>query len=184
MIKEKLITVAKNTSLVIDEYKMMELLQMKRRWPLHYSSGQPSVEIINNFNSDNKGEIFDYNGYLNFDTWKHYYDLGFTSIISNVLDLTTELRQLNKQLADSIGKQINGNFYFSKGTIDNKPSFPAHQHDYEVMIKPIFGNSSWLIDDVQINVEPGQIIWLEKNQTHQVIESKEPKLSLTMNVGS
>ena len=74
MIKEKLITIAKNTSLIIDEYKMMELLQMKRRWPLHYSSGQPSVEIINNFNSDNKGEIFDYNGYLNFDTWKHYYD--------------------------------------------------------------------------------------------------------------
>ena len=29
----------KNTSLIIDEYKMMELLQMKRRWPLHYSSG-------------------------------------------------------------------------------------------------------------------------------------------------
>jgi mannose-6-phosphate isomerase-like protein (cupin superfamily) len=184
MIKQKLIDIVKHQSLVIDEDIMFNLLQIKRRWPIQYTSGQPTVEIINNFNSKNFGEIFDYNGYLNFTTWKHYYDLGFTTIISNVLDLTNELRELNYKLANLIGKQINGNFYFSKGTTTNNPSFKAHQHNYEVLVKPIYGLSKWIIDDQNIEIEPGQLIWLEKNQVHQVVESKEPKLSLTLNVGS
>jgi len=48
----------------------------------------------------------------NIQEWIKYYDLGYTTIVSHVLDLTEELRNLNKKLNDAVGLNISANFYF------------------------------------------------------------------------
>ena len=42
-------------------------------------------------------------------------------------------------------RQHHSNFYFSPGTTNKRVSFP-HEHEYNVIVKPIYGNSTWQIN--------------------------------------
>ena len=93
----------------INEDELMSLMKIKRRWPFRYPWDQPSVEIINNLG--NTWSPFYNEAGFDYDDWRWRYNKGFTTILSNVLDLTEELRNLDSMLNAKIGNPVNGNFY-------------------------------------------------------------------------
>lgn len=161
---------------------VLNFLKIRRRWPHSYPWGQPSVEIINNEGVNyNHFDLFKHDGFVNFDTFKSYYDEGFTALISNVLDLTAELRSLERKLTLGFGSPINANFYMSKGTKTQTASFPAHEHEYDVIVKQLHGSSDWLIGGGPLIAHKDDVIVIPKGTQHQVVTVPEERLSLTIN---
>ena len=167
----------------IDEEQLFDLLKIKSRWPFVYPNTElKSVEIITETGAQTTN-FFDVSRrgiYLNFNRWYSYYERGFTTIISNVFDLTKDLRNLEKDLIDVTGNECLGNFYASRS--GRKPSFDKHTHDYDVIVKQIYGSALWLVGDKTFKLQPQQCIHVPKNTSHAVLESDEKRLSLTINI--
>lgn len=142
---------------------------------------QPSIEIISEYGFNTTVDFFDYKGQFLYDRWKRCYDSGFTTILSNILDLTPQLRELSEKLFPYVGDNLNGNFYFSPGTINNRVSFPPHNHEYNVIIKPIYGNSTWQINDEVFENSTESFI-IPAGASHSVRVCTDKKLSLTLNI--
>jgi len=177
---QELETIIKKTDVDFKEQDLLDLLKIEKRWPHRYPWGQASVEILTNTAALESVLFFNLKGYLNYEEWKKFYDLGFTTIISNVFDLTNQLRSLNKTLTNKSGLMINGNFYFSKpGQI---PSFPYHKHDYDVIVKQIYGEALWKVENKEFILKPKDTCIIPKNTYHQVLSKNENKLSLTINI--
>tara|TARA_Y100001937_G_scaffold123022_1_gene185221 strand:+ start:1828 stop:2559 length:732 start_codon:yes stop_codon:yes gene_type:complete len=169
-----------NIPVNIDEDKMLDLLQIKYRWQKDW------VHVINHCGIVND-DFFELNGgYMNYNSWKRYYDMGFTTLLFNILDLTKELRQINEELRPIRGSSTLANFYFSKGTNSRRPSFNVHTHDYNVIVKPIYGKVHWRINGEDFIADPAQnpnnLIIVPAYTEHQVVASTEPKLSCTFNL--
>mgnify|MGYP002624385809 CR=1 FL=1 len=169
-----------NFDISINEQELLDLMKIRKRWSLEYHNGQPSVEIINNVGNKSNVDIFQIDSYLDYDKWKSYYDLGYTTIISNVLDLTEELRNLSDFTNKRLGSRVNANFYFSRP--GQKPSFDPHVHSYNVIAKQIYGHTDWIRGDERITMKPGQAIWIPRHMKHAVVAKDEPRLSLTMGI--
>ena len=178
---EKIYQIILDHKINLTEDDVLNFLQMRYRWPINYPWGQPSVEIISEFGGNSTGEFFTSSGKFLFDTWKKYYDLGFTTILSNVLDLTPELRSLSDKIFYYTGSNINGNFYLSKGSSDHRVSFPPHTHDYNVIVKPIYGDCKWKLGE-EVFKNPQQSFMIPAGMSHCVYECLERKLSLTLNI--
>ena len=176
----KLKNIIKSIDVDLTEEDLFNFLKIKRRWPFKYTWGQSSVQILSNNGYLQSNYIFDLDGFVNFEKWKKFYDLGFTSVISNILDLNDDLRNIYKQLSEATGLNINGNFYFSKP--GQLASFEPHKHNYDVIIKQIYGQSNWVIEDNKFVMKPKDTCIIKKNSIHQVIDKKEKKLSLTINI--
>ena len=159
----------------IDEEKILDLLQIKYRWP------EQSLEVINHCGMVSN-DFFDVKGYLIYDRWKRLYDLGFTSLLNNVLDLTSQLRDLNNKLLAIKGSETNANFYLSKGTETRRPSFDPHNHDYHVVVKPIYGSCTWVVNGKKHEAVEDSVLVIPAFSEHSVISNKEPRLSLTINL--
>ena len=169
-----------NTPINIDEKKMLSLLQIKYRWQKDW------IHVLNHCGMVNE-DFFELNGgYMNYIMWKRYYDMGFLTLMFNVLDLTEDLRELNEKLRPIRGSNTMANFYFSKGTETRRPSFDKHTHDYNVIVKPIYGKVHWKVDGQDIIADPvanpRNLIIVPAYTEHQVVASTEPKLSLTINL--
>jgi len=162
-------------SINITEEQMFDLLKIRRRW------GMGSIETINACGRVSCN-YFTTDGTLNFSEWKKLYDLGFTSYINEVMDLTEELRTLDTKLFDLKGSYTSANLYFAKGSTTHRVSFPPHNHDYHVIVKPIYGSCTWLIGDQVQYVTPDDLVILPCGTMHTVLESTEPRLSLTINL--
>lgn len=172
--------IVKSINIDLSEKNILDYLKIRKRWPFRYPWGQTSVEVICENQNLESRNFFDIEGYLTYDKWFKFYNLGFTTIISNVLDLNKDLRNLNEKLTDYTGLVINGNFYFSKpGKIT---SFKKHNHNYDVIVKQIYGVSQWIINDTTIFLEPNNTCIIPKNVYHEVINKNENKLSLTINL--
>jgi len=173
-------SIVKSIDVDINEEDVLNFLKISKRWPFRYPWGQPSVEILcqNNFLESN--HFFNLDNFLDFEKWKKFYDLGFTTVISNVLDLNNDLRQINKKLTDATGLKINGNFYFSKP--GKKPSFNSHAHHYAVIVKQIYGTAEWKIDNEVFILNSKETCIITPNTIHQVLSKNENKLSLTINI--
>ena len=161
--------------ITLDEDGILDLLQIKYRWP------EPSLEVINQCQKKSNG-FFDSRGYIYYERWKELYDLGFTSLLSNVMDLTSELRELDAKLYEYKGSETNANLYLSAGTTTKRPSFDPHNHDYHVIVKPIYGTCTWTIDGQTKEADPSDVIIIPEGSMHAVIDNPEPRLSLTINV--
>ena len=184
MILEKIRSTVESFNLNISEEELLNYLKNTKRWPQKYPWGQPSVEIINNIGTQSvnfyKAHAYSNQCYLDFDKWYKYYDLGYTSIISNVFDLNDGLRELSSKLSDITGMLLNGNFYFSKpGQI---ASFDGHTHNYNVIVKQIYGESKWVVGNKNINLKPQKALIVPKMNTHKVVTKINKKLSLTINI--
>ena len=75
---------------------------------------------------------------------------------------------------------VNCNFYFGNGK--KSISFNKHQHEYPVIVKNIYGNSKWIIDEKEVILKDQDVIWFDKNIDHQVVSINKPKLSMTCNI--
>jgi len=164
-----------NHTISLDEEKVLDLLQIRYRWPRG---------VVETINACGRGsvEFYTNDGYLDFIKWKHLYDLGFTSHITDIMDVTSELRELDDKIFAVKGSRTVSNFYIGKGNTNSRVSFPPHSHEYHVIIKPIYGVCTWLIGDAVQKIGPGDIIVLPSNTQHAVLEAPEPRLSLTLNL--
>jgi mannose-6-phosphate isomerase-like protein (cupin superfamily) len=172
---EQAAEIIRNHNIILSEEILLNLLQIKYRWP------KGSVEVINQM-AVSSNRFYCEERFLIFNEWKKLYDLGFTSILCNILDLTPELRNLDEKLLGIKGSYTNANLYFSQGSKNHRVSFPIHDHDYHVIVKGIYGTTLWLIKGQQIKLEAGSVIILPAGTPHAVIESTEPRLTLTMNL--
>jgi len=171
-----------NIKIVLTEQDILNLLKIRRRWPKFYPTfDSPSVEVIN-ITGLKSTTFFSEDGYLDYDKWFEYYQLGYTTILSGVLDLTEDLRNFSKVLLKEIGFVPHSNFYFSRP--GKRASFPPHSHSYGVFVKQIYGNSDWVINGEKIKLSPQKTLAFPKNTLHEVISKKDKKLSLTMNIDS
>jgi hypothetical protein len=167
--------------LEITEDDIFNFLKIRHRWPSRYHWNQPSVEIITQFRDNYMEDIFDIRGIFNYDKWIEYYNLGFTTVISNVLDLTHQLRDLEDKIFKYSGSKVNGNFYFSSGSSSHRVSFSTHSHEYNVIVKPIYGKSKWKISEKEIEMFDKSLI-IPSGEEHCVYECLNKKLSLTLNI--
>lgn len=159
----------------LDQEGILDLLQIKYRWP------EPSLEVINQCQKKSNG-FFDSRGYIIYDRWKRLFDLGFTSLLSNVMDLTADLRSLDDKLFEYKGSETNANLYLSAGTVFNRASFDPHNHEYHVIVKPIYGTCTWSINGQKREVGPSDVLIIPEGTMHTVVASPEPRLSLTINM--
>ena len=81
----------KDLRIPLQEDDVLDLLQIRKRWPLKYPWGQYGVEILNS-NGILVFPFYSYDGYFVYEEWKKYYDNGFMTVLNSVLDLTKELR--------------------------------------------------------------------------------------------
>jgi len=167
--------IIKEHEITLDEDGILDLLQIKYRWP------EPALEVINQCQKKSDG-FFDSRGYVYYERWKRLYDLGFTSLLSNIMDLTAELRSLDDKLYEYKGSETNANMYLSAGTTKHRASFDPHNHDYHVIVKPIYGTCTWVINGKSQEVDPSDVLIIPAGTMHSVVENKEPRLSLTMNL--
>ena len=107
---------------------------------------------------------------------------GFASIISDVLDLTEELRNIEKKCYELFACRANGNFYFTKGLSNQNVSFPEHQDPYPIFIKNIYGKSIWRINGNRLDTGEQKVHFMMPNTPHCVTSILEPRLSLTIGV--
>ena len=167
--------IIKEHEITLDEDGILDLLQIKYRWP------EPALEVINQCQKKSDG-FFDSRGYVYYERWKRLYDLGFTSLLSNIMDLTAELRSLDNKLYEYKGSETNANMYLSAGTTKHRASFDPHNHDYHVIVKQIYGTCTWIINGKSQEANPSDVLIIPAGTMHSVAENKEPRLSLTMNL--
>ena len=98
------------------------------------------------------------------------------------MDLTSDLRSLDDKLFEYKGSETNANLYLSAGTVFNRPSFDPHNHDYHVIVKPIYGTCTWNINGQAKEVGPSDVLIIPEGTMHSVTASPEPRLSLTINM--
>ena len=177
----KIYDIVDNHEISLTEDDIHGFLQMYMRWPLKYMSGQPSVEILPEYGGNSKGNFFDHEGIFLYDRWRRCYDAGFTTILSNILDLTPQLRELSDKIFPYVGRHISGNFYFSPGTTNKRVSFPPHDHNYHVVVKPIYGKATWQINGEVFKNSTRSII-IPAGASHSVNECPDKRLSLTLNI--
>ena len=169
----------------ITEDDIFNLLKIKRRWPAVHPTerDQATVEVISMYGQKHN-YINDTAGYLDFNTMKSFYDKGFTILMADVLDLTEELRELEKELIAKTGiANIRGNMYFGNGKPDIHPSFDLHSHGYNVIQKQIYGTNYWTVDEQQYEIHEQEIIFIPAQSMHEVYKSDGKRLALTINLG-
>jgi hypothetical protein len=173
--------IIENTNIDISEEDIFNFLKIKYRWVYKYPWGQHSVEFIDLNGHNNCEDLFTISGFLNFENWLYKYNLGFSSIISNVFDLNEDLRNLDKKIYDEFGKKVNANFYINKG-FNKKPSFDHHNHEYDVIVKQIYGETEWKLNENFISMKKNNVLVIPKFTNHSVIKNNTKKLSLTINL--
>lgn len=178
---EKLSEIVSDHVINLTEEDIFDFLKITYRWPYRYHWNQTTVEIITGFGNNSSDCFFNRLGRFQYDEWKKYYDEGFTTILSNIMDLTPQLRSLSSKLFKFSGKEMNGNFYFSKGSKDHRVSFPGHSHKYPVIVKPIYGNCTWILGNEQLK-NPKETFIVPSNTIHSVDEGPDKRLSLTLNI--
>ena len=168
----------------ITEDDMFNPLKIKRRWPARtHTYDQATIEVISMYGQKHNF-INDTTGYLDFDKMKTFYDKGFTILMADVLDLTEELRELEKELIARTGiGNIRGNMYFGNGKPGIHPSFDLHSHGYNVIQKQIYGTNYWTVNDQQYEIHEQEIIFIPAQAWHEVYKSDGKRLSLTINLG-
>ena len=178
------------------ENDILNFLQIENRWPYQYykdvkntNQGLSSVygfdtpiQVIIRENIVERESFYDIKGKFIFDEWKKYYDLGFTSMISNVMDLTPELRKLRSDIFKITGINVQSNFYFTNGGKKVQSSWLPHKHHYNVIVKMIYGDTKWKISNDLIDHSEGDVILIPSETEHSVVECPNKRLSLTINL--
>jgi len=163
----------------LTEKKVLERLLDRFRWPIQYPWKQPTIEAINADGSKDQN-FYDQDGYLNSEQCIQRYEEGYTLILSGIGGFCKDTWLIEKLLNNIYNTQINCNFYFGNGL--KSISFKKHSHDYAVLVKNIYGCSKWIIDGKEVFLKEQDIIWFDKNISHEVVEISSAKLSMTCNI--
>lgn len=193
---KKFVDYVKETTIDITEEMMFDWLKIRKRWPQdstdHRFRGlmptfSESVCVLTNIGV----KTFSFYSthintglYLDFDKWFWFHERGYLSTISDVLDLNSDLRDIEEKGREILGFNPHANFYFArKSRVDQTtPSFAPHEHPYPVVVKQIYGESLWLLNGKRFILEPQEAIYVPRNTQHAVLENSTDKLSLTINI--
>jgi len=179
MVEDSFIEYLKDREMNLNEYKVLVRLLDRFRWPKFYPWGQPSVEAINEDGTKHQ-YFFDDDGYLNSEKCIQCYSEGYSLILSNIGGFCKETWDIQQILKSKFGLNCNCNFYFGNGK--KSVSFDKHQHEYPVIVKNIYGNSKWVINEKEVILNDQDVIWFDKFTDHQVVEISDAKLSMTCNI--
>ena len=167
----------------ITEQDVFNWFKIRRRFPHEFHTQTPSIEVINSYDGESQQRgVFDSEGYLEYSKILDYYERGHTIIMSNVFDLTEELRMLEGAISDSFAfYPVKGNFYVSR---ESTGGFKSHDHPhYDVFVKQIYGTSHWVLGETEdVILPPGDVLYIPKGTKHYVKSSDGPRLSLTINM--
>ena len=155
----------------------------KWRWPRQYPWGDPSIEVIDEDGRKSRDFYEDgpEGGYV--DPYKciDKYHEGKTLILGSAQWLFRDTKNISDFLNQAHQYHCNINFYFGKGT--KSTSFKSHAHTYAVLVKNIYGESDWIINDQKISLGKQDVICFEYDTPHEVVQINKPKLSMTCNLG-
>jgi len=168
-----------NKRVNLTEENVLERLLDRYRWPIQYPWGQPSVEAINSDGSKDQN-FFHQDGYIDSEKCIRRYEEGYSLILSNIGGFCKDTWSIQQILNQNYMRNINCNFYFGNGK--KSISFDKHQHEYPVIVKNIYGNSKWIIDEKEVILKDQDVIWFDKFTDHQVVEISDAKLSMTCNI--
>ena len=184
----------------LDESDILNFLQIEKRWPFKYfvdiENPRPNRPDIYGYDCPVQAivegghvsftDFYDREGGFLYDQFKKFYDLGFTFMLSDVMDLTPELRDLRNKIRNYTGTKPTGNFYITNGESENPRythSWKPHKHPYAVTVKVIYGTVKWAIgDNPQKDFSSGDTIFIPRETTHCVVECPGKRLSLTINL--
>ena len=184
----------------INEDDVLNLLQIENRWPFKYfvdaENPRPNrpdiygyecpVQAIVHGGKVTFTDFYDREGRFIYDEFKKFYDLGFSFMLANVMDLTPELRGLRDKIRSYTGTRPTGNFYITNGESKNPrytQSWKPHSHPYAVAVKIIYGTTKWVIgDQPKKDFSKGDTIFIPSETTHSVVECPGKRLSLTINL--
>lgn len=169
-----------NKKINLSEESILEKLLDRKRWPKNYLDGQPSVEAIKEDGTKHQN-FFDQDNYLNSLQCIQCYEEGYSLILSNIGGLTQDIWLIENYLKKIYPtKDVNCNLYLGNGK--KSVSFNKHYHDYFVLVKNIYGNSTWIINEEKKVLKDQNCFWFDKQTDHQVVEINDAKLSLTCNI--
>jgi mannose-6-phosphate isomerase-like protein (cupin superfamily) len=180
MLWSDFLTKVKEHKIHFTEEMLLERLLDKFRWPKNYPWGQPSIEIIDE-GGQNQQYFFEKEGYLDPIKAIKAYEEGYTLILSNCGSLTKDTWIIQQMMNSYCKETVNINLYFGNGK--KSLSFDKHSHEYNVLVKNIFGESEWIIDDNKHVLNNQNVLVIPKNVNHQVTKINSPKLSMTCNMG-
>jgi len=163
----------------ISEEEILDRLFDTYRWPASYPWGQPTVELIDKQLDCKVTDIFS-DGWVDSSKVFRGYNDGHTLVLSNIGNLFKDFRVLQQKLNRFFNKNIGINLYMGKGT--ERVSFNKHNHPYDVIVKNIFGESHWLINDKKYVLSDQTVFHLPKFTYHEVIKINNCKCSLTCNI--
>ena len=163
----------------LKEQDILDRFYDRLRWPKKYPWGQPSIEVIKEDQEPHQ-DFFYEDGYLDVDKCIQYYKDGYSLVISRIGWFTKETTKIQNLLSKFYNQNINCNFYF--GTGKKTISFPPHSHSYKVLVKNIYGSSTWMINDKKVKLTKQKVLFFDKDTTHQVIDIHHKKLSMTCNI--
>jgi len=163
----------------LEEKDIIERLIDRHRWPYKYHTGHPTLERI-----DAAGEKWqDFylpDGWPDVNKVLNYYDSGYTFILSGVQNLNSQVLEITNILEHFFQANVNANMYLGKGT--SSISFPRHQHEYHVLVKNVFGDSGWIINQRYQKLQKQDSIFIPAHTDHQVIEIFNIKATITFNI--
>ena len=170
-------------TLHIEEKDIFNFWKIRRRFPHEFHTQSPSIEVTNSYDGESHHRgMFDSEGYLEYNKILNYYEKGHTIIMSNVFDLTKELRLLENKISDIFAfYPVYANFYLSK---DDRGGFQSHDHAlFDVYVKQIYGTSHWVLNETEdVILPPGDVLFISKGTKHYIKSTDGPRLSLTINM--
>lgn len=184
----------------LNENDILNFLQIEKRWPFKYfediENPRPDRPDIYGYDCPIQAivegghvsftDFYDREGRFVYDQFKKFYDLGFTFMLSDVMDLTPELRDLSSKIRNYTGTRPCGNFYITNGESKNPRythSWKPHKHPYAVTVKVIYGTVKWVIgNNPEKYFSTGDSIFIPNETTHSVVECPGKRLSLTINL--
>lgn len=187
---QKFIEYVDSLSIDFTEDDCLDILKIKKRWGLlnHaggnlfptgvYSSITPYVEMMNNIGEKSWHHLYDIERFLDFDKFKHLYDEGYAFVITDMLDISEDFRNIYQYGLNILGATVHGNLYFSKGL--QRPSYGNHTDLYDILIKNIYGESVFVIGQETKIIDKQQTLFIEKDIEHRVDSVNSKRLSLTI----
>jgi hypothetical protein len=176
---DNLITNINSKKISLNENDIIERLIDRHRWPFKYHTGHPTLERI-----DDTGrkwqDFYSEDGWPDIEKVLALYNQGYTFILSGVQSFNSEILEITKLISSHFNIYVNANMYIGKGL--KSISFDKHWHDYSVIVKNVFGESGWIIDQKYLKLQNQDSIFIPAHTDHQVIEIFDVKATITFNI--
>lgn len=168
----------------VSERMILDRFVDRYRWFITYPWGQPTIEVLDKQN----GQLVDpwnffsrEDGFLITENLLEKYNDGCTLIVSNIGELFPDFKKVSDEIVKTIGHRVNINMYMGRGG-GRRVSFEPHTHDYDVIVKNVYGVADWINCDENVILKDQETLFIPKEGEHCVTKIYGKKCSLTCNI--